>query len=81
MDHETDKQEPSSKEGRQMKAGYFVWVKCKVLEPCESLIKVTPSGDENWFWAGRGQCRPEAAIPNGNELVAKHNKGIEVQGE
>jgi hypothetical protein len=29
-----------------------------VIEPCESLIKVTPSGDENWFWAGRGQCRP-----------------------
>jgi len=41
-----------------VKAGDFVWVKCKVIEPCESLMKVTPSGNDNWFWAGRGQCRP-----------------------
>jgi hypothetical protein len=40
------------------KAGDKVLVLCKVIEPCESLIKVTPSGDDNWFWAGRGQCRP-----------------------
>ena len=58
MDHEIDKQEPPSTEGGQVKAGDFVWVKCKVIEPCESLIKVTPSGNDNWFWAGRGQCRP-----------------------
>jgi len=58
MDHETDEQNPSGTEGREVKAGNFVWVKCKVIEPCESLIKVTPSGDDNWFWAGRGQCRP-----------------------
>jgi hypothetical protein len=29
-----------------------------VIDPCESLIKVTPSGNDNWFWAGREQCRP-----------------------
>ena len=81
MDHKTDEQEPSGTEGREVKAGNFVWVKCKVIEPCESLIKVTPSGDDNWFWAGRGQCRPEAEMIDGNELVSKHNKGIEVQGE
>jgi len=38
--------------------GDKVWVKCEVVEPCESLIKVTPSGRDNWFWAGREQCRP-----------------------
>jgi hypothetical protein len=42
--------------------GDFVWVKCKVIEPCESLIKVTPSGNDNWFWAGRKQCRPVEPI-------------------
>jgi hypothetical protein len=69
MDHETDKQNPRSTEGGKVKVGDKVWVKCKVIEPCESLIKVTPSGDENWFWAGRGQCRPvepvnPSEIPN-----------------
>ena len=49
----------------ELKAGHKVWVKCKVIEPCESLIKVTPSGDDNWFWAGKGQCRPvEPANPS-----------------
>jgi hypothetical protein len=38
--------------------GDKVWVLCKVVEPCENLIKVTGSGRDNWFWAGRGQCRP-----------------------
>jgi hypothetical protein len=58
MREETNQQEPSSKEGGEMKVGDFVWVKCKVIEPCENLMKVTGSGDDNWFWAGRGQCRP-----------------------
>ncbi len=40
------------------KVGDKVWVLCKVIDPCESLMKVTGSGDENWFWAGRKQCRP-----------------------
>jgi hypothetical protein len=42
----------------QVKVGDKVWVLCEVIEPCENLIKVTPSGNDNWFWAGRGQCRP-----------------------
>jgi hypothetical protein len=33
MDHETNKQEPSSEEGREMKVGDEVWVLCEVLEP------------------------------------------------
>ena len=69
MDHEIDKQEPSSKEDGGMKAGDKVWVLCEVVEPCENLIKVTGSGNDNWFWAGRGQCRPvepsnPSEIPN-----------------
>ena len=58
MDHKTDEQEPSGTKGGQVQVGDFVWVKCKVIEPCESLMKVTPSGNDNWFWAGKGQCRP-----------------------
>jgi hypothetical protein len=81
MREATNEQEPSSTEGGEVKAGDRVWVSCKVIEPCENLIKVTGSGDDNWFWASRGQCRPEAEMIDGNELVSKHNKGIEVQGE
>ena len=33
MDHETNKQEPSSKEGGEVKVGDKVWVLCEVLEP------------------------------------------------
>jgi hypothetical protein len=65
MDHEIDKQEPFSTEGGEMKCkvGDWVWVLCKVIEPCENLMKVTGSGDENWFWAGKGQCRPVEPEP------------------
>jgi hypothetical protein len=62
------------------KAGDEVLVLCKVIEPCESLIKVTPSGDDNWFWAGRGQCRPvepEAKGPTrGQKLAEQTMKAI-----
>jgi hypothetical protein len=58
MDRETNKQEPSSKEGREMKIGDKVWVQCEVVEIHENLIKVTGSSKDNWFWAGREQCRP-----------------------
>jgi hypothetical protein len=60
MDHEIDKQDPRSTEGGQVnyEAGDKVWVKCKVIEPCESLVKVTPSGNDNWFWVAWEQCRP-----------------------
>jgi hypothetical protein len=63
MDHETDEQEPSSKEGGEMKVGDKVWVQCEVVEIHENLIKVTGSSKDNWFWAGRGQCRPVEELP------------------
>ena len=58
MDQQTNKQKPSSTKGGQVKVGDKVWVKCEVVEANQHLIKVTPSGRDNWFWAGRGQCRP-----------------------
>ena len=64
----------------EFKAGDEVWVLCRVIEPCESLIKVTPSGNDNWFWAGRGQCRPvepEAKEPTrGQKLAERTMKAI-----
>jgi hypothetical protein len=80
MRETTNKQEPSSTEGGQVKAGDTVWVKCKVIDPCESLMKVTGSGDENWFWAGRGQCRPVEPSPKeptpGQKLAERTMKAI-----
>jgi hypothetical protein len=60
MDREIDKQEPSSSEGGQVSyaKGDKVWVECRVIEPCENLMKVTGSSELNWFWASRKQCRP-----------------------
>ena len=42
----------------EFKVGDKVWVLCKVIEPCDNLVKVTGSGDDNWFWADRDHCRP-----------------------
>jgi hypothetical protein len=43
---------------KELEVGDEVWVKCKVIEPCDNLIRVTPSGKNNWFWASPKQCRP-----------------------
>lgn len=43
---------------KELEVGDEVWVKCKVIEPCDNLIRVTPSGKDNWFWASPKQCRP-----------------------
>jgi hypothetical protein len=55
----------------QLKVGDKAWVLCKVIEPCESLMKVTGSGDENWFYADQDHCRPvepsnSPEIPDGS---------------
>jgi hypothetical protein len=42
----------------EFKVGDKVWVLCEVIAPWDNLIKVTGSGKDNWFWAGREQCRP-----------------------
>jgi hypothetical protein len=61
----------------EIKVGDEVWVLCKVVEPCESLIKVTPGGDDNWFWAGRGQCRT-VELPNCLEIPNSSSEPIKV---
>ncbi len=62
------------------KIGDIVWVKCKVVEFHENLIKVTGSGKDNWFWAGRGQCRPVEPEPKeptrGQKLAERTMKAI-----
>ena len=64
----------------ELKAGDEVWVLCKVIDPCENLIKVTGSGNDNWFWAGRGQCRPVEPSTKqptrGQKLAEQALKGI-----
>jgi hypothetical protein len=49
-----------------------------VIDPCESLIKVTPSGNDNWFWAGRKQCRPVELESNCPEIPDSSSEPIKV---
>jgi hypothetical protein len=58
-----------------MKVGDMVWIKCEVVEPHESLIKVTPSGRDNWFWAGKDQCLPAEPPPDLSKM------GVEIVSE
>ena len=86
MDHETNKQEPSSKEGGEMKVGDNVWVLCEVLQVDRDHVRLlqsthAPGSSSNVFWSAQKHCRPEAKMLDGTELIASHNKGIEVQGE
>jgi hypothetical protein len=62
MDHETDEQNPSGKEGRQMKVGDKVWVKATVDDADSETLRLV--FDENWVvWVPASDCRPvEPAI-------------------
>jgi hypothetical protein len=68
MDHETDKQEPSSKEGGEMKAGDKVWVLCEVAmvyrDRADVYMDVRHDGAV--FEAKQSDCRPvePEAIPD-----------------
>ena len=66
MDHEIDNEKPSGKEGGEMKAGDFVWVKCKVAEVDNVSARLTTEVYGQSFWAA-------------NKEFSK--TGIEVQGE
>jgi hypothetical protein len=70
MDQQTNKQEPSSKEGREMKAGDKVWVLCEVamVYSHESLY-MDIRHDGAVFEAKVSDCRPvepsnSSEIPN-----------------
>ena len=66
MDHETDKQDPRSKEGGQVKVGDTVWVRAKVAEADNVSARLTTEVYGQSFWAA-------------NKEFSK--TGIEVQGE
>jgi hypothetical protein len=66
MDHETNKQEPSSTEGGQVKVGDKVWVRATVAEVDSVSARLTTEVYGQSFWAA-------------NKEFSK--KGIEVQGE
>jgi hypothetical protein len=80
MDHEIDKQNPRSKEGGQVKVGDTVWVRATIEGFVVGGVRVQGLCGGG-FWTVTKDLRPDAAIPNRNELVSKHNKEIEVQGE
>jgi hypothetical protein len=80
MDHETNKQETSGTEGGEMKVGDKVWVKAIIEGFVVGGVRVQGLCGGG-FWTVTKDLRHDAAIPSGNELVSKHNKGIEVQGE
>jgi hypothetical protein len=66
MDHETDKQEPSGKEGGQVQVGDTVWVKAKVVEVDNVSARLITEVYGQSFWAA-------------NKEFSKAR--IEVQGE
>ena len=82
MDHKTDEQEPSGTEGGQVsyKAGDKVWVRAIIEGFVVGGVRVQGLCGGG-FWTVAKDLRPDAAIPNGNELVSNHKQGIEVQGE
>jgi hypothetical protein len=80
MDHETNKQEPSSTEGREMKAGDRVWVRAIIEGFVVGGVRVQGLCGGG-FWTVTKDLRPEAKMLDRTESVSKHNKEIEVQGE
>ena len=66
MDHEIDKQKPSSTEGGQVRVGDTVWVKAKVAEVDDVSARLTTEVYGQSFWAA-------------NKEFSK--TGNEVQGE
>ena len=64
----------------EFKVGDKVWVLCEVKDKVDGTVQVEGAKGAT-FWIYAGHCRPEAKMLDGTELVAKHNKGIEVQGE
>jgi hypothetical protein len=57
MDHEIDKQEPSGKEGGEMKVGDIVWAQGIVIEVRGNSARVARGCGASW-WMHPDQCRP-----------------------
>jgi hypothetical protein len=80
MDQQTNQQEPSGKEGREMRVGDKVWVRATIEGFVVGGVRVQGLCGGG-FWTVTKDLRPEAEMLDGSELIANHNKGIEVQGE
>jgi hypothetical protein len=80
MDQQTNQQEPSGKEGREMRVGDKVWVRATIEGFVVGGVRVQGLCGGG-FWTVTKDLRPEAKMLDGSELIANHNKGIEVQGE
>jgi hypothetical protein len=80
MDHEIDKQEPSSKEGGQVKVGDKVWVLCEVVNQSESSVWVKVGFRDGWVWVDENDCRPVEPAPKeptrGQKLAERTMKAI-----
>jgi hypothetical protein len=65
MDHEIDKQEPSSKEGGQVKVGDKVWVLCEVIDRKrnEAFARVEVGSRQGRAWVDVSDCRPVEPSP------------------
>ena len=83
MDHETDEQNPSSTEGGEMKCkvGDWVWVKGQIKNTKFGATETEVEICEQRVYVRIFDCRPEAEMLDWSELITKHIKGIEVQGE
>jgi hypothetical protein len=58
MREATNQQKPSSKEGREMKAGDKVWVLCEVKQALPDGFQVKGCSGGAPFWALAEDCRP-----------------------
>jgi len=58
MDHKTDNKGPSSTEGRKMKIGDKVWVKCEVINHNQHSAWVEVGSRQGRVWVNASDCRP-----------------------
>ena len=80
MDHEIDKQKPSSTEGGQVKVGDKVWVLAKVEQKDNADLQLRFSS-EFTLWLPASDCRPVEPEPakkptRGQQLAEQALKGI-----
>jgi hypothetical protein len=68
MDQQTNKQEPSSTEGGQVKVGDKVWVLCEVKQALPDGFQVKGCSGGAPFWALAEDCRP-VEPPNSPKIL------------
>jgi hypothetical protein len=68
MDQQTNKQEPSGKEGGEMKIGDKVWVLCEVKQALPDGFQVKGRSGGVPFWVLADYCRPVEPESNCPEI-------------